>query len=211
MIDLYTWSTPNGRKVSILLEELGVEYTVYPIDIGKGDQFSKKFQQISPDYKIPVIYDHKDQRYIRESGAILLYLSDKFGQFTATADYHWDVMQWLMWQMSAIGPILGQAHHFLYYNQGRSPYAEDRFKNEAKKLYGVLNTRLKNFEYISGPGKGEYSIADIALWPWISRFQRHQINLDEYPLVYQWYKKISKRPAVKKGYDIPLSGNKIPT
>ena len=211
MIDLYTWSTPNGRKVSILLEELGIEYTVYPIDIGKGDQFSKKFQKIFPDYKIPVIYDNQDQRFIRESGAILLYLSNKFGQFTGTADYHWDVMQWLMWQMSAIGPILGQAHHFLYYNKGRSAYAEDRFKNEAKKLYGILDNRLKNFEYISGPGKGEYSIADISLWPWISRFQRHQINLDEYPNVYQWYRKISERPAVIKGYDIPLFGNKIPT
>ena len=211
MIDLYTWSTPNGRKVSILLEELGVEYTIYPIDIGKGGQFSAEFQKVSIDHKIPVIYDHENQRFIRESGAILLYLSNKFGQFTGTADYHWDVMQWLMWQMSAVGPIFGQAHHFLYYNPGRSTYSEERFKNEVKKIYGILDNRLKDLEYISGPGKGEYSIADIALWPWISRFQRHGIDLNDYPRVYRWYKEIYQRPAVQKGYQIPHFETEIPT
>ncbi len=211
LIDLYTWSTPNGRKVSILLEELRIKYTVFPINIGKGDQFSAEFQKVSIDHKIPVIYDHENQRSIRESGAILIYLAEKFGKFLRADEYRWDTLQWLMWQMSAVGPMFGQAHHFLYYNPGRSTYSEERFKNEVKRLYSLLNKRLENFDYVSGPGKGEYFIADMALWPWVSRYQRQGIALNDYPGVYRWYKKIYHRPAVQKGYNIPHFEAEIPT
>ncbi len=211
MIDLYTWPTPNGRKVSILLEELRIKYTVFPINIGKGDQLSDEFRKISFNHKIPVIYDHENQRSITESGTILIYLAEKFGNFLRTDEYRWGTLQWLMWQMSSIGPIFGQAHHFLYYNPGRSTYSEERFKNEVKKLYNLLNQRLENFDYVSGPEKGEYSIADIALWPWISRFQRHGIDLNDYPGVYRWYKTIYARPAVQKGYNVPHFEAEIPT
>ena len=211
MIDLYTWSTPNGRKVSILLEELGIKYTVFPIDIGKGDQFSAEFGKVTIDNKIPVIYDHENKRTIRESGAILIYLAEKFGKFLRTDEYRWDTLQWLMWQMGAVGPMFGQAHHFLYYNPGLSAYSEERYQNEVKRLYRLLNKKLENFDYVSGPGKGEYSIADIAIWPWVSRYQRQGITLKDYPEVYRWYKDIYKRPAVQKGYNVPNFESEIPT
>jgi len=204
MIDLYTWSTPNGRKVSIALEELGVEYTVHPIDIGKNQQFDPSFLAISPNNKIPAIVDRDTGRAMMESGAILLYLADKYGALMG-AD-RWVTLQWLMLQMGGVGPMLGQAHHFLRFNPGKAPYAEERFKTEAARLYGVLDARLRDHEYFAGA----YSIADIATWPWISRFEWQQIDLADYPNVARWYVALAKRPAVRRGYDVPAKVGDIP-
>jgi len=204
MIDLYTWSTPNGRKVSIALEELGVEYTVHPIDIGKNQQFDPSFLAISPNNKIPAIVDRDTGRAMMESGAILLYLADKYGALMG-AD-RWVTLQWLMLQMGGVGPMLGQAHHFLRFNPGKAPYAEERFKTEAARLYGVLDARLRDHEYLADA----YSIADIATWPWISRFEWQQIDLADYPNVARWYVALAKRPAVRRGYDVPAKVGDIP-
>ncbi len=214
MIDLYTWSTPNGRKISIALEELGAQYTVHAIDIGKNQQFDPAFLAISPNNKIPAIVDRDDAlaknglakngRAMMESGAILLYLADKFGKLMGGD--RWETLQWLMLQMGGIGPMLGQAHHFLRFNPGKAPYAEERFKLEAQRLYGVLNTRLGKHEYLAG----EYSIADIATWPWISRYEWQQIDLAMYPNVLRWYLAIADRPAVQRGYDVPVKVGDIP-
>jgi len=204
MIDLYTWSTPNGRKVSIALEELGVEYTVHPIDIGKNQQFDPSFLAISPNNKIPAIVDRDTGRAMMESGAILLYLADKYGALMG-AD-RWVTLQWLMLQMGGVGPMLGQAHHFLRFNPGKAPYAEERFKTEAARLYGVLDARLRDHEYLADA----YSIADIATWPWISRFEWQQIDLADYPNVARWYVALAKRPAVQRGYDVPAKVGDIP-
>ena len=204
MIDLYTWSTPNGRKVSIALEELGVEYTVHPIDIGKNQQFDPSFLAISPNNKIPAIVDRDTGRAMMESGAILLYLADKYGALMG-AD-RWVTLQWLMLQMGGVGPMLGQAHHFLRFSPGKAPYAEERFKTEAARLYGVLDARLRDHEYLADA----YSIADIATWPWISRFEWQQIDLADYPNVARWYVALAKRPAVQRGYDVPAKVGDIP-
>jgi len=204
MIDLYTWSTPNGRKVSIALEELGVEYTVHPIDIGKNQQFDPSFLAISPNNKIPAIVDRDTGRAMMESGAILLYLADKYGALMG-AD-RWVTLQWLMLQMGGVGPMLGQANHFLRFNPGKAPYAEERFKTEAARLYGVLDARLRDHEYLADA----YSIADIATWPWISRFEWQQIDLADYPNVARWYVALAKRPAVQRGYDVPAKVGDIP-
>ena len=165
MIDLYTWSTPNGRKVSIALEELGLEYTVHAIDIGKNQQFDPAFLAISPNNKIPAIVDRDTGLAMMESGAILLYLAEKCGKLLGSD--RWETLQWLMLQMGGVGPMLGQAHHFLRFNPGKAPYAEERFKTEAARLYGVLDARLGDHEYLAD----DYSIADIATWPWISRLR----------------------------------------
>jgi GST-like protein len=214
LIDLYTWSTPNGRKISIALEELGLEYTVHAIDIGKNQQFDPAFLAISPNNKIPAIVDGdsgpaknglpKNGRAMMESGAILLYLAEKCGKLLGND--RWETLQWLMLQMGGVGPMLGQAHHFLRFNPGKAPYAEERFKLEAARLYGVLNTRLGNHEYLAG----EYSIADIATWPWISRYEWQQIDLATYPNVLRWYLAIADRPAVQRGYDVPAKVGEIP-
>ena len=210
MFDLYTWSTPNGRKISILFEELEVSYNAIPVNIDKGDQFSEKFKSISIDHKIPIIFDHEDKVYIRESGTILIYLAEKYRRFMPS-DKHWfETLQWLMWQMSALGPICGQAHHFLFYNPGKSEYSENRFKKATHKLYQTLNNRLEKFQYVSGAKNGEYTIADIAIWPWIARHRRHQVSLKDYPGVLRWYKEIYDRPAVQKGYHIPHFEEEIP-
>jgi GST-like protein len=214
VIELYTWSTPNGRKISIALEELGLEYTVHAIDIGKNQQFDPAFLAISPNNKIPAIVDHdsflakndraNNGRAMMESGAILLYLAEKCGKLMGND--RWETLQWLMLQMGGIGPMLGQAHHFLRFNPGKAPYAEERFKLEAARLYGVLNTRLSKHEYLAG----EYSIADIATWPWISRYEWQQIDLATYPNVLRWYLTIADRPAVQRGYDVPAKVGEIP-
>jgi GST-like protein len=209
VIDLYTWSTPNGRKISIALEELGLEYTVHAIDIGKNQQFDPAFLAISPNNKIPAIVDRDDDvamngRPMMESGAILLYLAEKCGKLLGND--RWETLQWLMLQMGGVGPMLGQAHHFLRFNPGRAPYAEERFKLEGARLYGVLNTRLGKHEYLAG----EYSIADIATWPWISRYEWQQIDLATYPNVLRWYLAIADRPAVQRGYDVPVKVGDIP-
>ncbi|MEO1066720.1 MAG: glutathione S-transferase N-terminal domain-containing protein [Pseudomonadota bacterium] len=208
MIDLYTWTTPNGRKVSILLEELGVSYTAHAIDIMAGDQMKPAFLEISPNNKIPAIVDHDTGITLMESGAIMVYLADKYKKFIpAEGAGRWRVIEWLMWQMGGFGPILGQGHHFLHFNPGKSAYAEERFGTEANRLYGVLNTRLEGRDFIAD----EYSIADMACWPWASRFEWHKVDITAYPNVVSWYRRIAERPAVQKGYHVPKEAGDIPS
>lgn len=207
MIDLYTWTTPNGRKVSIALEELGLPYTVHSIDIGKGEQFAPDFLKISPNNRIPAIVDREQNYSLFESGAILMYLAEKTGRLMPKdLPSRYRVIEWLMWQMGGVGPMLGQAHHFLKFNEGKAPYAEERYGAEAKRLYKVLNTRLADNEYMAG----DYSIADIATWPWLARFEWQRIDMNEYPNVKRWYLEIAKRPAVIKGYAVPKDMGPIP-
>jgi GST-like protein len=207
MIDLYTWSTPNGRKVSIALEELGLGYTVHTIDITKGEQHELDFIAISPNNRIPAIVDTEAGISLMESGAILLYLAEKAGRLMPEpGESYWHTMEWLMWQMGGLGPMLGQAHHFLKYNQGKSEYAEARYLAETRRLYGVLDRRLAENEYLVE----EYSIADISVWPWVSRFEWQTIDLDDYLHVKRWYTVIANRPAVQRGYHIPMFVNEIP-
>ena len=210
MIDLYTWTTPNGRKVSILLEELGVPYTVKSIDITKDEQFSPNFLKISPNNRIPAIVDHETGIQMMETGAIMLYLAQKYDRFQATGDAYWKMVEWLMWQMGGLGPMLGQTHHFVKYNPGKSPYAEERYSKEARRLYKVLDTQLEGRDYVVGDGKGIYTIADMAMWPWISRHDFQRIELAEFPNVNTWYKRLLGRPAVQRGYHIPKKANEIP-
>jgi GSH-dependent disulfide-bond oxidoreductase len=204
MIDLYTWATPNGRKISIALEELGLPYQVHPVNIGKDEQFKPEFLAISPNNKIPAIVDRDDGTHLMESGAILIYLAEKTGRLMPSEKKkRFEVLEWLMWQMGGIGPFLGQAHHFLKFNRGKAPYAEERYAKEAKRLYGVLNRRLEGRAFMVD----DYSIADIATWPWISRFEYQDIDLNDFPNVRRWYLDIANRPAVKKGYGIPQPGD----
>jgi GST-like protein len=207
MIDFYTWTTPNGRKVSILLEELGVEYTAHTIDIGKDEQFAPDFLKVSPNNKIPAIHDHETGISVMESGAIMVYLAEKTGKFLPTDQKaRADVMQWLMWQMGGFGPMLGQTHHFVKYNPGKSAYAEERFGTEAKRLYGVLDRQLEGREFVTGA----YSIADMAIWPWASRYEWQQIDLSNFPNVRAWYQRLLDRPAVQRGYQVPKDMGEIP-
>ncbi|HVT56273.1 MAG TPA: glutathione S-transferase N-terminal domain-containing protein [Xanthobacteraceae bacterium] len=207
MIDLYTWTTPNGRKASIMLEEIGLPYTVHSIDIGKDDQFKPEFLKVSPNNKIPAIVDRDSNFSLFESGAILMYLAEKTGKLMPKdLQARYRVIEWLMWQMGGVGPMLGQAHHFLKFNKGKAPYAEERYSKEAHRLYGVLNKQLDGKEYVAG----EYSIADIATWPWISRFEWQQVDLNRYPNVKRWYVSIANRPAVQKGYQVPKDMGPIP-
>jgi len=196
MINLYTWPTPNGRKVSILLEEIAIPYKVFAIDITKEEQFSIEFSKISPSNKIPAIVDIEHNKSIFETGAIMFYLAKKSNKFIPE-DYYWDVMQWYFFQVSQVGPYLGQAHQFLSYHAGKSPYAEEKYKNYVKRVYNTLDERLKKYQYLGI----EYSIADIATWPWVARFTIHKTNLEDYPNVLRWYRLIAKRPAVIKGFN----------
>ena len=207
MIDLYTWVTPNGYKASILLEELGVPYEVHSIDIMKDDQFAPDYLTISPNNKIPAIVDRDTGMALMESGAILIYLADKYGRFLPKeGEPRYRVLEWLMWQMGGIGPMLGQAHHFLRFNKGKSAYAEERYAKEAQRLYGVLDHRLEGRDFIVD----DYSIADMAIWPWIARFAWQGIDLDAFPNVKRWYVGIASRPAVQKGYQVPKFTSEIP-
>ena len=202
MIDLFTWATPNGRKISIALEELELPYRVHKIDIVKGDQHSAEFTRISPNQKIPAIVDTDTGISLFESGAILMYLADKAGRLLpAEGAAHWATLQWLMWQKGGFGPMLGQAHHFLKFNPGKSEYAEDRYHRETRRLYGVLDAQLAERPYIAGE---EYTIADIASWPWAARHEMHFIDLDHYPNVLRWYLSIAARPAVQRGWAVPI-------
>ena len=205
MINLYTWPTPNGRKISILLEELQIPYKVIPINIEKDEQFSKEFSLISPNNKIPAITDLETKTNIFESGAIMLYLANKYKKYLSDKSY-WSIMEWFMFQLTQVGPYLGQAHQFLYYHSGKSKFAEDKYINYVKRIYRTLDARLENNEYLGT----EYSIADIATWPWIARFERHRVDLKNYPNVLRWYKLISKRSAVIKGYNVVGKFEKIP-
>ena len=209
MIVLYTWTTPNGRKPSILLEELGVTYTAHAVDIGAGDQFKPDFLSIAPNNRIPAIVDHDTGQTLMESGAILLYLAEKHGMFLPEDD-RWRTIEWVMWQMGGLGPMLGQAHHFLRFNKGKSAYAEERYGTEAKRLYGVLDRRLEGRDYIAGAERGSYSIADISAWPWVSRFEWQEVDMTDFPNVRDWYVRIAERPAVQRGYQVPKDMGPIP-
>jgi GST-like protein len=208
MIDLYTWSTPNGRKVSIALEELELPYTVHAVNISKDEQFDPEFLKHSPNNKIPALHDQETELSLMESGAILVYLAEKTGKLLPTSRAaRAKVLEWLMWQMGGLGPICGQGHHFLKYNPGKSAYAEQRFGVEIQRLYGVLDRQLAENAYLAG---AQYSIADIASWPWVARFEWHQADLHSFPNVKRWYLELAKRPAVQRGYDVPASGQAIP-
>jgi|TARA_B110000503_G_scaffold109212_1_gene163315 GST-like protein len=204
MFDLYTSSTPNGRKISIALEEFEQPYEVHLVNITKGEQFRPQFLTICPNNKIPAIVDRDDGRALMESGAILIYLAEKYERFWGKDRY--TTIEWLMLQMGGVGPMLGQAHHFLHFNRGKAPYAEERYAVESKRLYKVLDTRLANHEYLSD----DYSIADMATWPWISRYEWQGIDWADYPYLKRWYRVIAQRPAVQRGYDVPMYVNPIP-
>ncbi|MEX0959188.1 MAG: glutathione S-transferase N-terminal domain-containing protein [Burkholderiales bacterium] len=204
MIDLYTWSTPNGRKVSIMLEELGLPYKTHAIDIGKGEQFAPEFVAISPNSKIPAIVDHEGPDGVPfalfESGAILLYLSEKSGRFMPVRKIaRYETLQWLMFQMGGVGPMFGQTHHFLRAAPEPVPYAIERYKKETRRLYDVLDRHLTGREFLST----EYSVADIATYPWIARHEWHKVELDDFPNVKRWFTAIGSRPAVQRGMKVP--------
>ena len=205
MIDLYTWPTPNGRKISIMLEELEVPYTVYPININNSEQFSKSFSQISPSNKIPAILDNENDQSIFESGAIILYLANKYNKFIPQKHY-WEVIEWLVFQLSQVGPLLGQAHQFLFYYPNQDRFVEEKYIGYTKRIYQTLDNRLRNYQYLAT----EYSIADISTWPWIARFERHRVSLIDYPNVLRWYNSIRKRSAVIKGYNVVGEKKEIP-
>lgn len=204
MIDLYTWSTPNGRKISIMLEEVGLPYRVHAIDITQGEQHTPGFVAINPNAKIPAIVDPDgpDGQPITlfESGAILIYLAEKTGQFYSTDPRtRYLILQWLMFQMGGVGPMFGQAHHFLKFSPGKAPYAEERYAKETRRLYGVLDTRLQAAPYLAG----DYSIADIATYPWVARCEWHCVDLADFPQVKNWFERLGARPGVQKGMAVP--------
>ena len=210
MIDLYTWHTPNGRKVSIMLEEIEMPYEVHSINIAKDEQFQQHFLKVSPNNRIPAIVDRDNNNYsLFESGAILLYLAEKSGKLINTNDRddYYRTLEWLMWQMGGVGPMFGQVHHFVKYNKGKSEYSEARYSKEARRLYGVMDKKLSKSQYIAG---NDYSIADISIWPWTARFDWQEIDLNEFPNVTRWYKEISSRPAVQKGWLVPENDQVIP-
>ncbi|MCK6518801.1 glutathione S-transferase N-terminal domain-containing protein [Myxococcota bacterium] len=201
MIDLFYWPTPNGWKISIALEELALPYTVHSVNIGRGDQFDPAFLALSPNNRIPAITDHSPADggpaiSVFESGAILLYLAEKTGRLMPSdLRGRVEVNQWLMWQMGGLGPMLGQAHHFRQYAPEQIPYAVERYTREAARLYGVLNRRLADREFIAG----DYSIADIAAWPWILPYKRQGQDLEDFPHLNRWFRTVGARPAVQRG------------
>lgn len=210
MIDLYTWTTPNGRKLSILLEELGLDYEAHAIDITKGEQKSPEFLAISPNGKIPAIRDRTTGQTVMESGAIMLWLAERQGRFLGEADDKASVLEWLMWQMSAQGPILGRIHQFAKYGNSIGEPAETLARAQGAQCYAELNTRLMGRDYVAGPGRGVYTIADMAIWPWVSRYEWHETDLTDYPEVLKWYRRLAERPAVQRGYHIPHFVNDVP-
>ena len=210
MIDVYSWATPNGHKIHIMLEEVGLEYKAIPIDIGAGDQFTPDFLAISPNNKIPAIIDSDgpDDKPLAlfESGAILFYLAEKTGKFLPLDPVgRYTTMQWLMFQMGGVGPMLGQAHHFRIYAPEKIEYAVNRYSNEAKRLYGVMDKQLGVTRYLAG---NDYSIADIATFPWTRSWKNQGIELDEFPNVKRWFDEISARPAVIRGVEVLASARK---
>ena len=206
MYELYTWGTPNGRKVSIALEELAVDYKVKPINITKDEQFAPDFLAISPNNKIPALVDTKSNFALMESGAILIYLADKVGELLPpSGEERYEVLQWLMMQMGSVGPMLGKTHHFVKFNKGKSAYAEERYASETNRIYGVLDKQLSTSQFLTK----SFSIADIATWPWISRFEWQEIDFSKYPNLLRWYLEIADRPATQRGYDVPQTGAEI--
>ena len=206
MIELFTANTPNGKKISIMLEEIGYEYKVNSIDLNKGEQFNPDFKKISPFSKIPVIKDLESNEIIFESGAILIYLAEKSGKYLNSKNRN-IVTQWLMAQMGYVGPILGQHHQFHHYNPGKSKFGEERYFRISRSIYKDLDNRLSNSKYLAG---NDYSIADIATWPWIARHDWHDIGLKNHAYLCRWYEEIANRSAVKRGYDYLNKGEKIP-
>ena len=203
MIDLYTWPTPNGHKIHIMLEEVGLPYKVIPIDINVGDQFDPEFLKISPNNKMPAMVDHDgpggEPYAMFESGAMLIYLAEKTGKLMpGETRARFDVIKWLMFQMGHIGPMLGQAHHFRAYAPEPIPYAVDRYTNEAARLYNVLDVRFGEAEHLAG----DYSIADIAVFPWLRSHKRQGQDLDDFPNVKRWFEAIDARPAVQRGLEV---------
>lgn len=200
MIDFYTWKTPNGQKVAIMLEEVALPYKAHFVDLTKQEQFQAHFLELNPNNKIPVIKDHDGPHHqsitVTESGAILIYLAEKTGLFLPSdARQRIKAIEWLMFQMSAVGPMLGQLHHFLHYAAEKIPYAVERYCNEAKRIYSVLNQRLEQVPYFAD----DYSIADIAIFPWVNLHERQHIDLSDYPHLARWHQHVVSRPAVIKG------------
>ena len=206
MIELFTADTPNGKKISIMLEEVGLKYKITEVNLFKNEQFETKFRKISPFSKIPVIIDHKNNVSIFESGAILIYLGEKSNKFYEASDRN-IINQWLMAQMGLIGPMIGQHHQFHHYNPGKSEFGENRYYKITKTLYEDLNERLEKSKYLSG---NNYTIADIATWPWIARHEWHDIGLKKFKNLTRWYLDIASRDAVIKGYDFFKNGSTIP-
>ena len=201
MIDLHYWTTPNGHKITMFLEETGLPYKIIPVNIGKGEQFKPEFLAVSPNNRIPAMVDHEPKGggkpiSVFESGAMLLYLAEKTGKFLPEAHKRADAMQWLFWQMGGLGPMSGQNNHFSNYAQDKIPYAMDRYRNEVNRLYGVLNKRLADREFIAG----EYSIADMASYPWVVPYERQGQNIDDFPHLKRWLETIRARPATVRAY-----------
>jgi len=204
MIDVYSWATPNGHKIHILLEECGLSYRAHPIDIGKGEQFAPEFLEISPNNKIPAMTDTDgpdgEPISLFESGAMMVYLAGKTGKFLGKTDRErYNVLQWLMFQMGGLGPMLGQCHHFRIYAPEKIEYAINRYTNEAKRLYGVLERQLAKTPYIAGK---TYTIADMAIWPWLRNWKNQGIEMADFPHVAKWFDTIGKRPAVQRGVTV---------
>ena len=204
MIDLYSWATPNGHKIHIMLEECGLSYRAHPVDIGQGDQFKAEFLALNPNHRIPAITDSAgpDGKPISlfESGAILLYLAGKTGKFVGKTDRErYTTLQWLMFQMGGVGPMLGQTHHFRNYAPEKIAYAINRYTNETRRLYGVMDGQLGKSPYISGRA---YTIADMAIWPWLRNWQGQGQNMDDHPNLKRWYELVGKRPAVQRGVQV---------
>jgi GSH-dependent disulfide-bond oxidoreductase len=204
MIDLYTWATPNGRKVSVMLEETGLVYEVHAINLQKGDQFKPEYLAINPNNKIPAIIDRDGpggKAYaLFESGAILMYLAEKTAKLMPTESRaRYEVIQWLMFQMGGVGPMFGQAHNFFRYDPQQNSYGVERFKKEVARLYGVMDKRLGESPFLAG----EYSIADIATYPWVARYEMHRTKLEDFPNIKRWFDTISARPAVQRGMAVP--------
>jgi len=206
VIELFTADTPNGKKISIMLEEIGFDYKIIKVDLSKDEQFKTEFVKLSPFSKIPVITDHDNNESIFESGAILMYLGEKSGKFYDQQD-RLKINQWLMAQMGTIGPMIGQHHQFHHYNPGKSEFGEERYFKIAKRIYQELDNRLKQSKFLAGEN---YTIADIATWPWLARHEWHDIGLKNYQNLSRWYLEIADREAVIKGYDLYKIGSQIP-
>ena len=204
MIDLYSWPTPNGHKIHIMLEECGLPYRVHPVNISANEQFKPEFLAISPNNKIPAMVDSDGPdgkpMSVFESGAMLLYLAGKTGRFLGKTDRaRYETLQWLMFQMGGLGPMLGQAHHFRFYAPEKVPYAIERYTQEAKRLYGVLDKRLSQSRYLAGR---DYTIADMAVFPWLRTWERQGVQMSDYPAVQKWFNAIEARPAVRRGVQV---------
>jgi GSH-dependent disulfide-bond oxidoreductase len=222
MIDLHYWTTPNGHKITMMLEETGMKYRVIPVNIGKGAQFDPAFLAVAPNNRIPAIVDHKPMQTmvapglpnnapltLFESGAILLYLADKSKKFLDRKNAYWrkEAVQWLFWQMGGLGPMAGQNHHFTQYAPEKIPYAIDRYKNETARLYGVMDKRLADREFLAGA----YSIADMASYPWVVPYEKQGMNLDDFPNLKRWFHAIKERPATVRAYEVAKNINTQPS